>query len=239
MKIRVFAPYWKIFLVSFVVLTSCLQQAAALNIYCLPVGDGFFHNESGSSYDYFDSTSNQVIVNRYFDGFSDSIQDRTGFLQFSMASLDSNDVISSATLYVYLEASHYADESPSAGFINHVAPNAAANGNASQRLSGNQLVVEIKDQPVGWLALDVTSYLQADQAANVGYACFSLNMNTAGYFDNAGFRITSADAGTNTPYLSVAVPESGSYGLVMGWFAVAYLLGRRQPEPIGSLPKDG
>lgn len=206
-----------------------LPQAEAHIVECLPLGDGFFHNESGSSYDFFDSASNSVIVNRYYDGFSSSIQDRTGYLQFSLASLAPTDVIGSVTLNVYLEASHYLDDSPSAGFINHRADSSTANGLASQKLGGSELVVEIKDQALGWLTLDVTNYLKNDQSAGYAYACFSLDMNTAGYWDNSGFRITSADAAANAPYLSLTlVPEPANFSLLVMLFIGWSLASRRR-----------
>lgn len=207
------------------------HSALGLDISCISAGDGFFHNESGSSYDYFDSTSHSVIVNRYFDGLSSSIQDRTGYLQFSLAALSPTDVIASATLKLYLTASHYADDSPSAGFINHVANSSGANGNASQRLNGSELVVEIKDQPLGWLELEVTDYLRNDHAAGYGYSCFSLNMNTEGYFDNAGFTVTSSDAGTNVPTLAISlVPEPSASALVAILVAGFAGIVRRKPS---------
>lgn len=210
-------------------LLSASQHAGALMVTCAPLGDGFFHNESGSSYDYFDSASASVIVNRYYDGFSASIQDRVGYIQFSLAALDPLDIISSATINLYLESSFYADDSPSAGFINHRADSSTANGLASQRLGGAELVVEIKDQPIGWLSLDVTDYLKSDQAAGYAYSCFSLDMNTAGYFDNAGFRVTSADAASNQPYLSISlVPEPASYALLLALVGAAAAITARK-----------
>jgi hypothetical protein len=69
----------------------------------------------------------------------------------------------------------------------------------------------MKDQPVGWLFLDVTSLIQGSISNGYSYACFSFNYDSSGYADNNGFGINSADAGSNTPSLSVSViPEPAS-----------------------------
>ena len=200
---------------------SVLPATAAITIPTLAVGDGHYHNELGTAYDFFDSTAASVFTNRYFSGTSDSINDYIGYAQFSLDSVPDGATVSNATLHVYLISRGYADESPSAGFINHVANSSAANGNASQRLEGSELVVEIKDQTIGWLALDVTSYLQSDIDNNYSWSAFSFNPNNAGYFDNANFSVASFESGANGMFLSIdLVPEPSVFILSLLGFGM-------------------
>lgn len=120
-------------------------------------GDGYFHNEYLTAYDFFDSTSTSLQAYYYFDGSGANTRIGTGYIQFSLASIPAGDPVYSATLSLYLTGRYYADDSTSAGFVNHVANSSTANGNASQKLNGTEQVVEIKDQSLGWLVLDVTS----------------------------------------------------------------------------------
>lgn len=206
---------------------SAVPATAAIMIPTLSAGDGHYHNELGTAYDFFDSTSASVVVNRYYDGFSTSINDYTGYAQFSLSSVPVGATISSATLNVYLLSRSYADESPSAGFINHVADSSSANGSASQKLGGSQLVVEIKDQALGWLSLDVTSYLQSDVTNGYSWSSFSFDMQQLGYFDNASFSVASAEAASNGMFLSVnVVPEPSS--LVLSLLGLGLIRRKRQ-----------
>lgn len=195
------------------VVGSTMARADVTTIYSTSAGDGYYHNELGTAGDFFDSTSASISSYYYYDPYtgSSSVQQNTGYIQFSLAAFTAESTISSATLNLYLNAIHYADDSPTAGAINFVSNSSGANGNASQKLNGNVQVVQMKDQPVGWLSLDVTSLIQGSISNGYSYACFSLNYDSAGYFDNNGFSINSADAVLNKPYLSVAaVPEPAS-----------------------------
>lgn len=189
-------------------LATTLAAQTTYLIYPTPAGDGYFHDEVGSSYDYFDAGSPSVNAYYTYWGTSDTLQFNTGYMQFSLASLPAGAIITEATLNLYFTDIHYTSESPSAGFIKHVADSSAANGNASQRLSGSETLVELKDQADGWLTIYATATIQNDINSGFSYAAFSANPNTAGYFRDAGFTFNSADAATNKPYLSITVvPE--------------------------------
>ncbi|MDP3850108.1 MAG: PEP-CTERM sorting domain-containing protein [Luteolibacter sp.] len=177
-------------------------------------GDGYYHNELGTAYDFFDGVSTSIGVSYYFDGSSASVNQNTGYLQFALGSLPIADDYSSIMLSLYVTNSYYADESTSAGYVRHCTNSSTANGLASQRLEGDVQVLEIKDQPDGWLAIDVTTQVKSNLAAGYSYAAFSLNYNTAGYFRNSGFTVATADAGANGPYPSFTpVPEPSSTAL--------------------------
>ncbi|QTN30866.1 DNRLRE domain-containing protein [Akkermansiaceae bacterium] len=174
---------------------------AATDIPTTPTGDGLYHNELGTAYDFFDSTSASIGVSYYFAGTSDTVNQNTGYLQFALGSLPSGVEYESITLNLHITNNYYHDDSTSAGYVRHRTNSSTANGLASQRLEGDVQVAEIKDVPNGWLSIDVTSEVMNDLTAGYSHAAFSLNYNTAGYFRNSGFTITSADAGSNAPYL--------------------------------------
>jgi hypothetical protein len=125
-------------------------------------------------------------------------------------------------LTLYLEDSFKTGSTPNAGSINHVADASSATGNANQRLGGNENVAIIDQQ-----ALDqahdfvVTTYVQHDIGNGYGWSCYSLNANTDGDYSNrdAGFTVTSADAGGHKPALTIVyIPEPSS--MAMGVAAV-------------------
>lgn len=203
---------------TFTLFAGCLLLSLPLcasTVYTQPLGDGFFHDETGSSWDYFDSTSTSISAYYTYWGTSDTLQYNTGYLQFQLDPALVGETFLAAKLYVYLESSHYGSDSPSAGFIRHVANSSAATGNASQKLGGTETVVEIKDQSAGWLELDVTAMVQNDYDMGYTYSAFSLNPNTSGYFRDAGYNIASAESTGFGPYLAVYVPEPATCSLVL------------------------
>ena len=196
---------------------AILPAHGAITIPTLSAGDGFYHNELGSGNDFYNDTAASVSIQYYFDGFSTSVQQNTGYAQFALSTVPPATNLASAYLNIYLESSYYLDESTSAGYINHVANSSGANGSASQQLGGTQQVVEIKDQALGWLQLDVTALIQADLDNGYSYSAFSFNYNTAGYFRNSGFSVTSADAASNGMYLTLnPIPEPSTATLLLG-----------------------
>ncbi len=199
--------------------------SAAITIPTVSAGDGYHHNELGTSYDFFDASSTSASAYYTYWGTSDTVQHNIGYLQFSLGSVTPSTPTTVITLHLNITSSHYSSDSPSAGFVKHVAAPTAANGNASQRLAGTEQVVEIKDQGTGWLSLDVTAMVQNDLANDYAYSCFSLDPNTAGYFRDAGFSVSTAESG-NAPYLSFAVPEPPAALLGIG--GLLMLLHRRR-----------
>ncbi|MBI9020798.1 MAG: PEP-CTERM sorting domain-containing protein [Verrucomicrobia bacterium] len=219
-----------ILVVGVIVVGAAVQ---AETIYSTSAGDGYYHNELGTAGDYFDSSGTTISSYYYYDPYtgSSSVQQNTGYIQFSLAAFTTESTISSATLNLYLSAISIAGDSLTAGAINFLSNSSAADGNASQKLNGNVQVVQMKDQTIGWLNLDVTSLVQSSISNGYSYACFSFNYDTAGYFDNNSFSINSADAASNNPYLNVAaVPEPATVLLFgLGGFG-AWLLRRNSQK---------
>jgi len=209
------------------VVLGILPATGAITIPTVSAGDGYYHNELGTSSDFFNTTAASVSAHIYFAYTSDTLQNNTGYAQFSLASVPPSTTVASAYLNVYLENRYYGDDSPSAGFIKHVANSSSANGSASQKLGGTQQVVEIKDQALGWLQLDITAMIQADLDNGYSYSAFSFDPNTSGYVDNASFTITSADAASNGMYLTInPIPEPSVSTLLLGSLL---LFRRRRP----------
>ncbi|MGJ8649406.1 MAG: hypothetical protein ACSHX4_03505 [Opitutaceae bacterium] len=84
-------------------------------------------------------------------------------------------------------------------------------------------------------SVDLTSWLntQYDGGNNIGSYVFlrlsAANSNSNIFDTDAGFTITSADAGSNTPFLSyTAVPEPGAFALISGLFGMCYVMVRRR-----------
>ena len=203
-------------------------QAANYTIPAVSAGDGFFHNEAGSSWDYFDSTGSTVKAHYEFWGTSDTLLYDTGYLQFSMDAIPDGSPISAATLHVNITEIYYSSDSPSGGYLKFVRAD-TANGQASQRLNGSVTLVELKDQAPGWLAVDITEHMQTAVDDAYGHIAFSANPNTSGYFRNAGFTFTSADNGSDGPYLSVTtVPEPAAFALAGGLVALGLAYWRRR-----------
>jgi len=193
------------------------------------MGDGYRHDENGSSFDYWDGTSDTNRVHYQFYGTSDNRFTQTAYLQFNLSALPATAAVNTATLNLYVTEIHYGDDSPSGGFIRHASNSSAANGDASQRLSGDVDVIELKDQPPGWLSINVTSMIQSDIDNGFSYAAFSGTPNTTGYFRYAGFSFTSADAPANQPCLEVTtVPEPATVCLLLGLAALVAVT-RRSP----------
>lgn len=208
-----------------------MVHADVITVYSTSAGDGFYHNELGTSYDFFDSTGTNISCYYYYDPYtgSSSVQQNTGYIQFSLAAFTTETLIGSATLNVYLNNIFYRNDSPTAGSINFVANSSGANGTASQKLGGTVQVVQMKDQSVGWLSLDVTSLIQSCISNSYPYACFSFNYETDGYSDNNGFSINSADAVVNKPYLSASViPEPASAVLLVFGASVGIIMRRQR-----------
>lgn len=185
--------------------TINLAQAGILNIPVLAAGDGYWHDEVGGSYDFFDATSGNVSAHYQFWGTSDTVSYNTGYAQFDLSSLVGV-AFTSASLNLYLNGSYLTAPTPDAGAINHRSDASSATGSASQRLAGNELVAAIAGGlSQGWISVDITGYLQNDLLNNYAWAAFSFNPNTTGSYSDryAGFSFASAESGLGA-YISVA-----------------------------------
>lgn len=210
-------------------LAQALVCHGAMNIVVQPNGDGYHHDETGSSYDYFDSSATSNLVHYQYYGTSDTMIRHISYAQFSLAGIDPLQDVGSAYLNLYVTEIHYADDSPSGGNIYHVSNASSATGEASQRLNGSELLVNVKDQPLGWLAIDITDALQSDLDNGYSFSAFSFTPDTTGYFRNAGFSFNSGDAAENQPYVSVTtVPEASSSALFLGLSGALLVAWRRR-----------
>ena len=90
-------------------------------------------------------------------------------------------------------------------------------GNASQKLSGTELVLTLDDpnQPLGWVGVDITDFLQSDLDNQRAWSCFSFNHDATGVYDNrsSGFSFSSGDS-DNAPYVEYTLPEPATMALL-------------------------
>ena len=207
-------------------LASAASAASAGIIHVAPAGDGWHHDELGTSYDFFDSASNGIGVYYCFYGTSDTVQKNTGFAQFDLSGIPAGAEITSATLNIYLLSCGMSSAS-NAGTIKHVANASSANGNASQKLGGTELVATLVDEPLGWVSFDITDMLASDLSKGYAWSAFSFNYNGSGSssYRSAGFSFTSAEGGAPA-FIAYNVPEPATLGLLA--LGAAALLRRRR-----------
>ncbi len=124
------------------------------------------------------------------------------FMQISLTGIPSGATIEQATLNLYIT-----ECSGSGGQIYHRANSLTANGHASQLLGGDVKIMDISSS-VGWLSIDVTSYIQSDIEKGHGWAVFSL--------PNKGYSSLSISSGetANAAYLAVVIPEPATLGIL-------------------------
>ena len=131
------------------------------------------------------------------------------YLQVALPSYTGN--ILDATLYVNVTGGNSA-------LLYHTLDSSLATGDAMQGLTGNQLVQTINNPALGWLGLDVTSFILNDYSNSYGWAAFEF-APTGGNGVNSNFSFSIAAAGStpaipgNAPFLRIttdAVPEPGT-----------------------------
>ncbi len=189
-------------MILFLLIVLCFSPAttvcaAYLDIPVQGIGDGYWHNEVGRRYDFFDANSNQVSAKYVYFGSSSTLRNDTGFTQFSLANAPDIDDVVTVTLNIYIESAWKTGSTTDSGNIKHAQNASSANGQASQRISGSELVAIISPTDNGWLSFDVTQYVLNDLNNNYAWSVFSYHPNTSGDYSNrnAGFIFTSAEGG--------------------------------------------
>lgn len=171
--------------------------AAFVDIPVLGAGDGYWHNEIGTSYDYFDNNSDTVSNKYEYYGTSDTLQHNTGFTQFSLSDAPDVSDIVQVTLNINITKAWKTAPTSDSGFVKHLSNASNANGDASQKLQGNEEVARVDVGELGWRSFDVTSYVISDLNNKFSWSVFSFHPNAKGdYFErNAGFNFISAEGG--------------------------------------------
>ncbi len=199
-----------------VVLAIVSLHAGQYTIVPGPVNDGYYHDETGRSYDFWDGTTETNAVHYQFWGTSDTVSYDQSYMQFDLSSIPAGTIINSALLNLYITGVHFSDESPTGGFINHSTNGAIATGDASQKLQGNDKIYTFANKEVlGWLQVDVTAAIQYDIDNGYPWAPFHFAPDTTGYFRYSGFSFKSADSQDNKPYL--VVTEAAAPPTPIGW----------------------
>ncbi|MBF0478933.1 MAG: PEP-CTERM sorting domain-containing protein [Candidatus Omnitrophica bacterium] len=200
----------------FVLATANMALASVVNVPVTANGDAVngFDRWPGGSWSYSSPDANPNSASYYYSfssGFGSSAGWADSYLQFNLNGVSASN-ISSASLFMNVLSSGQGQASTSANLY-HRTDASGATGNASQGLSGDQLVYGFTDlSTIGWNEIDVTSYLNNDLAANYNWSVFSVMHNGEGYGDrSSGMSFSSAEGGYPA-YLQIAYAndEGGS-----------------------------
>lgn len=209
-------------------LLTCILASSAMAsstiVKVLPEGDGNigkYRPGYGWSWDWtaFTADSNPNPVYHWYDGEMGSYRDT--FLQVGLSTLPAADDIVSATLNINLVSKN---SDGTLANLSHAADSSAADGNASQMITGSQAVGPVSGA-LGWLSFDVTSFIKDDVASGYSWAAFQ--------FEHVGYTSMAFSSGEDAdyaPYLAVTsesqedtptIPVPSALGLaVMGVLGV-------------------
>lgn len=189
------------------------------------LNDGYYHDEFGTSYDFYSGTD--TVIGAYYQMYNtgDTVIKHNAYIQFDISGL--TEVVGKSTLNIYVTESHY-DNAVNAGTIKVRTDSSTATGNASQRLGGDVTIHTMPEGVTGWLSLDVTTYVTNAFNNGYDYLCFSFDFTSGEYYGSSGFSFYSADSSINKPYLSV--PEPSTYAAIAGAgsLGLAFLRRRRK-----------
>jgi len=131
------------------------------------------------------------------------------YLQVALPMYTGN--ITAAMLYVNVTGGN-------AAYLGHTSNSSSATGDATQGLAGNEPVQTINNPALGWLGLDVTSFILNDYSNSYDWAAFQFSPY-GGNGINSSFSFSIAEPGStpanpgNAPFLRIttdAVPEPGT-----------------------------
>jgi hypothetical protein len=207
----------KLIFTLFALFLAASAQAAVIDIKVLPEGDGVYgENKEGLIWGspFFQSdAANQVSRN---DDYSGGWRDT--YLQFSLAAIPSGETIVSATFnFNVLEASSGKGYAHDIGYVQHSCAVHDANGDASQRKTGNVTVGTVRtDMGLGWNTFDVTENIAFDVAGGYDWSAFHFKHDWNG---DGKVVFSSGEEAGFAPYLSIvteanAVPLPGAVWLL-------------------------
>lgn len=172
-------------------------SAATTTTYVTGPGDGNIGKDrDGYSSWYwsgFSSTDQVNPVYHWHDSGDGSWRDT--YLQVALDSSLSAPTITKAELFINVKGVSGTD---SVALVTHTANASTATGNASDQLAGTEIVTTLTGStPLGWNAIDVTSFITNDVAAGYNYAAFK--------FSHTGYSSLEFYSGDSNlaPYLQV------------------------------------
>lgn len=207
-----------------VLLMTSNAMAGMMNIAVLAQGDAIAGKDRYGSFSGWENSGPIVgaapnSVYHWYDSYSYNGSYRNAFMQYEIAQFaEAVASITSVNLYLYNIASAIVGTG-NLGTVMHASNPAAATGQASQLIGGNQLVGYVTDlSPDGWISFDVTDYIKNDLTAEFNWAAFSVNQ--FGYksmaFGSAEQELASYlqinYTGADTP---VPTPEPATFALML------------------------
>ena len=190
---------WGVLFVVACLMATCAHAGVTITK-VLPEGDGNIGRERWGYTAYywtsFATGSNPNPVYHWSDGGDASMRDT--YLQVGLGSLPAAGDIIGATLNIYM-VSNSDNGDHLLATVSHAADSSAANGNASQQIGGTETVGTITTaDSLGWLALDVTTFIQNDVASGYSWAAFKFTPD--GY---SSMYFASGEDAVYAPYLAV------------------------------------
>jgi hypothetical protein len=195
------------------ILMTSSSFASIINVAVTPEGDGVY-NVSNSPYSltskYFDvNASPNTASYYYYVSSGTTTETNTAYAQFSLESVSTLQNIINVSLNLYILDATQDENLNSPGKINHSTSDGS--GQASQKLSGNELVGSVTAGASGWTSFDVTTFVLQDIANNHSWSAFSFNYDgsyhTWSYYRTSGFSFASAEQG-NAAFLSFTTSDS-------------------------------
>jgi hypothetical protein len=143
----------------------------------------------------------------------DGTETRTDtWLEAALPTLTGN--VTGAWLYIDVLSDYSSNGTGTFATLYHASDASSATGNAEDMLNGNQFVQNITPAGSGWMAMDVTSFIESDYANGYNWAGFQFNPATSNPTESS-FAFGN-EAGGAAPYLQIAtdaaVTEGGGAG---------------------------
>jgi len=193
--------------------------------------NGSYSNEGFS---YGDATTGLIHTQRlyyYYGGADRYYETKDIYFQIPLDSLDAAS-ITSVSLNFYVATKNTTAET----FLKHLdTQSTVPTGDVSQKLAGTTNIVSSTNLSLGWNEIDITDSVVSDLNNSYAYAVFSLPAFAQEYDTNRQLSIYGAAAadveGSSVkPFLSVAIPEPGTCGLILIGLAICTVLRSRRGE---------
>jgi len=191
---------WKLLFVVTCLMATCATAGVTITK-VLPEGDGNSGADkwwsSGWESSGFQTGADPNPVYHWYYSPDGGMRDT--YLQVGLGSLPAAGDITSATLNIYVLSMSGEGDPATVANVGHAADSSAADGNASQQIGSSQSVGAITTADgLGWLPLDVTTFIQNDVANGYSWAAFTFT-----HIGYSSMYFASGEDAAYAPYLAV------------------------------------